>query len=452
MKLPALLFILSISGCTVVETKDSSKKPENVEKKPTKVISLAESINRSQKSLKDPERARASREQWESALKEIRELALDIPVTAKLLPKENSTKIPFTEWKMLLDQPSKVELNTDTAEVIDEQDPIEIESKSQTSRFEGFASWERMLQDWADDVQEYLDKVEAESANADYPMATYTQPMQKREVINVTPKLVMRSDDEPEKSNVTNAEPSVRIEENPVQSQKQKKKSKISLPVPAPAKDGEDVLPHTDIADKSKRIWIVTTAALPWMTGTAVNPLLRAAYMTQGRAEAGGCVTLMLPWLEREQDRDSVYGAKRGFDSPKEQEAYIRSWLVEKAKYPEASKELRIEWYEAWQSKVENSIYSMGDITAKIPAEDVDIMILEEPEHLNWYVLVGGCFPWLSFRTCLLTLSSVRYRAPGEHWTDKFKHVVGIVHTNYFVYASDQPAAFIRVSHWLHHF
>ena len=37
-----------------------------------------------------------------------------------------------------------------------------------------------------------------------------------------------------------------------------------------------------------------------------------------------------------------------------------------------------------------------------------------------------------------------RYRAPGESWTAKFKHVVGIVHTNYFVYASDQPAAFIR--------
>lgn len=37
-----------------------------------------------------------------------------------------------------------------------------------------------------------------------------------------------------------------------------------------------------------------------------------------------------------------------------------------------------------------------------------------------------------------------RYRAPGESWTDKFKHVVGIVHTNYFVYAQEQPAAFIR--------
>ena len=450
MNLTTLLFLLSISGCIVAETRDSSRKPENVEKKPTKVISLAESINRSQKSLKDPERARASREQWESALKEIREIALDIPVTARILPKENSTKIPFTEWKKLLDQPSKVELNADTAEVIDEQDRPEIEPKPQTSRFEGFASWERMLQDWADDVQEYLDKVEAESANAAYPMATYTQPMQKREVVNVAPKIAINSDDEPQKINVTNTDSSIRSEENPMKSQKQKKKSKISLPVPAPAKDGEDVLPHTDISDKSKRIWIVTTAALPWMTGTAVNPLLRAAYMTEGRAEAGGCVTLMLPWLEREQDRDTVYGTKRDFDSPQEQESYIRNWLVEKAKYPEASEKLRIEWYEAWQSKAENSIYSMGDITAKIPAEDVDIMILEEPEHLNWYVFVGGCLSPLSFLIYLLTLFAFfRYRAPGEHWTDKFKHVVGIVHTNYFVYASDQPAAFIRVSLYL---
>jgi digalactosyldiacylglycerol synthase len=62
----------------------------------------------------------------------------------------------------------------------------------------------------------------------------------------------------------------------------------------------------------------------------------------------------------------------------------------------------------------------MGDITALVSADDIDICILEEPEHLNWY------------------------RAPGEHWTEKFKHVVGIIHTNYFAYAQEQPAALIR--------
>ncbi len=49
--------------------------------------------------------------------------------------------------------------------------------------------------------------------------------------------------------------------------------------------------------------------------------------------------------------------------------------------------------------------------------------------------------------TINLTLLALnRYRAPGESWTKKFKHVVGILHTNYFQYAMDQPAALIRVS------
>jgi hypothetical protein len=168
-----------------------------------------------------------------------------------------------------------------------------------------------------------------------------------------------------------------------------KKKAPIALPVPTAAKDGEAVLPHTDIADKSKRIWVVTTAALPWMTGTAVNPLLRAAYMIEGRKEAGGSVTLMLPWLERRQDQEAVYGAHRVFETPEAQEEHVRTWLRDTAKLVEASEFLVIKWYTAWQSKVENSVYSMGDITALIPAEAGDICILEEPEHMNWYRAPG---------------------------------------------------------------
>jgi hypothetical protein len=55
-------------------------------------------------------------------------------------------------------------------------------------------------------------------------------------------------------------------------------------------------------------------------------------------------------------------------------------------------------------------------------------------------VVHGGTIPGTN--VCL----DFRYRGPGENWTEKFPHVVGILHTNYFSYALDQPAALIRVS------
>ena len=44
--------------------------------------------------------------------------------------------------------------------------------------------------------------------------------------------------------------------------------------------------PESDLRDASKTILVMTTASVPWLTGTAINPLLRAAHLTRGRPAA----------------------------------------------------------------------------------------------------------------------------------------------------------------------
>ncbi|MFQ6656104.1 hypothetical protein Gotur_026360 [Gossypium turneri] len=138
------------------------------------------------------------------------------------------------------------------------------------------------------------------------------------------------------------------------------------------------------------------------MTGTAVNPLFRAAYLAKSAKQK---VTLLVPWLCR-SDQELVYPNNLTFSSPEEQENYIRNWLEERTGF---KADFKISFYPGKFSKERRSVIPAGDTSQFIPSKDADICILEEPEHLNWY-------------------------HHGKRWTDKFNHVVGIVHTNYLEY------------------
>jgi hypothetical protein len=83
------------------------------------------------------------------------------------------------------------------------------------------------------------------------------------------------------------------------------------------------VAPGARVGDPGRQVAIVTTASLPWLTGTSVNPLLRAAYLSN---DGNRKVTLCLPWLSK-QDQEKLFppNAPR-FETPEAQEDYIRDW------------------------------------------------------------------------------------------------------------------------------
>jgi hypothetical protein len=107
---------------------------------------------------------------------------------------------------------------------------------------------------------------------------------------------------------------------------------------------GNEIVPESDLRSPERRIWIVTTACLPWLTGTSVNPLLRAAYLAKDRPK--GKITLMVPWLERE-DQDVAFPPGVRFNTPDEQRAYVKKWLIEDAHLPLGAERLEISFYTA---------------------------------------------------------------------------------------------------------
>lgn len=173
-----------------------------------------------------------------------------------------------------------------------------------------------------------------------------------------------------------------------------------------------EITPQSDLTRPGRYIHVVTTAALPWFTGTAVNPLLRAAYLHRRTMEINrnatdpprSWVTLVIPWLELREDQEMLY--HQVFQNTTEQEAYIRGWLRQEANMPDVADDLEIVFYPARYHTGFLSIFSMGDVMEQLDQEKMDVAILEEPEHLNWF------------------------RAPGDGWTQKFPYVIGIIHTS----------------------
>ena len=224
------------------------------------------------------------------------------------------------------------------------------------------------------------------------------------------------------------------------------------------------------------------------MTGTAVNPLLRAAYLAADASSAAASsssppsspssagkaagapreVTLFVPWLPR-RDQDAVFppGGAR-FDTPAQQEAWVRKWARERTGLP---CDFKLGFYAGRYAAEKGSILPVGDITecvdkldGRVPekqkrrrlwrketeaaaapadaaaaaaaaadaagAEDggagrrgtiADVAVLEEPEHLTWY-------------------------HHGARWADKFEHVVGVVHTNYLDYAAREEGGALKAA------
>ncbi|XP_019159245.1 PREDICTED: digalactosyldiacylglycerol synthase 2, chloroplastic-like [Ipomoea nil] len=92
--------------------------------------------------------------------------------------------------------------------------------------------------------------------------------------------------------------------------------------------------------DKKQHIAIFTTASIPWLTGTAINPLFRAAYLAKDGERK---VTLVVPWVPL-KDQQHLFPKNITFTNPYEQQNYALQWVEERTGF---KSNFRIRFYPA---------------------------------------------------------------------------------------------------------
>jgi len=160
----------------------------------------------------------------------------------------------------------------------------------------------------------------------------------------------------------------------------------------------------SDLRSRARHVTVITTAALPWTTGPSINPLLRSLHL----ARNGHRVIFVMPWV-RLKEQGILFPEGVSFHSTEEQERYVAKWCRDRAGMDPAKLPITFRWYEASYVEAVRSIFPSGDNAEVLADCEKDVLVLEEPEHLCWY-------------------------HNGPRWTELYRHVIGVVHTNYQAY------------------